>query len=369
MSAAPTTTVSFPGLGIDEFSFSRVAFSIGSKAVYWYGILILCGMIAAFAHAYVRSKREKIREDDLLDLTIFIILFGVLGARLYYVATTWGTGRYKTFLDVIAIWEGGLAIYGGVIAGIITAVIVCRVKKLNPLRVLDMAAPGVMLAQAIGRWGNFMNGEAFGEVIPEGSLLYPFRMGLLSEFTGPVMQYYHPTFLYESLWNVIGFILITLTYKHKKFNGQIVLSYLTWYGFGRMFIEGLRTDSLYVGTFRISQVVGLLCFVIGAGLLTAGFILSAKGKLPASWFGVIWASGAAGEAAAEAAAEGESEAATDETAGGESAENAAEEEANEAAEAEETSDVEADTEDKQDETAPEAGESADGGAETETEGK
>ena len=266
------TTVSFPGLGIGEFSFSRVAFTLFGRPVYWYGVIIMVGIIVAFAHALWRSKREGVTQDDLFDLAIFIVLFGVLGARLYYVATTWG--NYHSFLDVIAIWDGGLAIYGGIIAGILTILAVCRIKKMNILKVMDMIAPGVMIAQAIGRWGNFCNGEAFGEVVPEGSLLYPLRMGLVSDFTGPVMQYYHPTFLYESLWNVLGFVLITLSYKRKKFNGQIVLSYLTWYGFGRMFIEGLRTDSLYLFNWtiggepiRVSQALSLVMVLVSAFML------------------------------------------------------------------------------------------------------
>lgn len=280
------TTVSFPGLGIGEFSFSRVAFELFGKPVYWYGVIILCGILAAFAHAMWRAGREGVSRDDLLDLTIFTVLFGVLGARLYYVATTWG--NYDSFLDVIAIWNGGLAIYGGIIAGALTIYVVCRIKKINPLKVMDMVAPGVMLAQAIGRWGNFCNGEAFGEVVSAESWLYPFRMGLISEFTGKIMQYYHPTFLYESLWNLIGFTCITAFYKRKAFNGQILLSYLTWYGFGRMFIEGLRTDSLYVGSLRISQVVGFVCFLVGGALLIACLLLQRKGKLPPV-FEVQWA--------------------------------------------------------------------------------
>lgn len=279
------TTISFPGLGIGEFSFSRVAFSLFGKDVYWYGVIILCGIVAAFIHAYIRTKQEGIKEDHLLDLTIFIVLFGVIGARLYYVATTWN-GQYKNFIDVIAVWEGGLAIYGGIIAGVLTVIVTCKIKKLNVLKVLDMIGPGVMLGQAIGRWGNFCNGEAYGEVVREGSLLYPFRMGIISQFTGSTMQYYHPTFLYESLWNLVGFVLISFMYKHKKFNGQMILSYLTWYGFGRFFVEGLRTDSLYVGSLRISQVVGMICFIVGGGLLITGFILQSKGRLPASLFAV-----------------------------------------------------------------------------------
>lgn len=283
-----STTVSFPGLGIEEFSFDRVAFSLFGKDIYWYGVIIMLGIVAAFVHALVRAKQEGVKSDDILDVGIFTVLFGVIGARLYYVVTTLDTHQYKSFIDVIAVWEGGLAIYGGIIAGTVAIVLTCLYKKINPLKVTDCIAPGVGLAQAMGRWGNFMNGEAYGYEVAEDSLLYPFRMGLISDYTSSEMKYYHPTFLYESLWNILGFVLITLLYRKKKFNGQITLMYFTWYGFGRMFIEGLRTDSLYVGPLRISQVVGLICFVAGAALLTAGFILSHKGKLD-SWLTVHWA--------------------------------------------------------------------------------
>ena len=283
-----STTVSFPGLGIGEFSVDRVAFELFGKPIYWYGVIIMLGIVAAFAHALIRSKREGFTTDDVLDMGIFTVLFGVLGARLYYVVTTLDTHEYKNFIDVIAIWEGGLAIYGGIIAGCTALVLTAVYKKINPLKVMDAVAPGVMLAQAIGRWGNFMNGEAFGYEVPEGSFLYPFRMGLISDYTGSEMKYYHPTFLYESLWNIVGFVIITLLYRKKKFNGQVALMYFTWYGFGRMFIEGLRTDSLYVGPFRISQVVGAVCFLAGSALLIAGFILSHKGTLD-KWLTVRWA--------------------------------------------------------------------------------
>ena len=282
-----TTTVAFPGLEIEEFSFSRVAFSLFGKDIYWYGVIIMFGVIAAVLHAYFRSKREGIKVDDLLDLTIFIVFFGVLGARLYYVVTTLGNGRYHSFIDVIAIWDGGLAIYGGIIAGGLALVVVSLVKKINVFRVLDMVGPGVMLAQAIGRWGNFANGEAFGYEVAESSPLYFLRMGIVSDFTGSEMKYYHPTFLYESLWNILGFVIITLLYKKKKFNSQNALMYLCWYGFGRMFIEGLRTDSLYVGPFRISQVVGAVCFVVAGGLLVVGLIMRSKGKLDTLFGGLL----------------------------------------------------------------------------------
>ena len=285
-----STTVSFPGIGIGEFSFDRVAFEIFGKEIYWYGVIIMLGMVAAFIHTLLRGKQEGVKSDDILDIGIFTVVFGVIGARLYYVLTTLDSGHYKTFIDVIAVWDGGLAIYGGIIAGCTALVITSIVKKINPLKIMDMAGPGVMIAQAIGRWGNFMNGEAFGYEVPEDSLLYPFRMGLISEYTntGKEMHYYHPTFLYESLWNILGFVIISLVYRKKKFNGQMAFMYFAWYGFGRMFIEGLRTDSLYVGPFRISQVVGAVCFIAGVALIVTGLILVRKGKLE-KWLKVSWA--------------------------------------------------------------------------------
>ena len=304
------TTVSFPGLGIGEFTVDRVAFELFGKPIYWYGVIIMLGMVAAFIHTIIRSKREGFTTDDVMDLGIFTVLFGVLGARLYYVLTTLDTHEYKNFIDVIAVWEGGLAIYGGIIGGCTALVLTAIYKKINPLKVMDAVGPGVMIAQAIGRWGNFMNGEAFGYEVPENSLLYPFRMGLLSGYTetGNVMHYYHPTFLYESLWNIAGFVLICFLYRKKKFNGQVALMYFTWYGFGRFFIEGLRTDSLYVGPFRISQVVGLFCFVAGVTLMVVGAVLTRNGKFD-KWLTVRWAEPvpAEGEAVAENTDEGETE--------------------------------------------------------------
>ncbi len=282
------TTVSFPGLGIDEFTVSRVAFSLFGKDIYWYGVIIALGMMVAFVHAYLRTKQEGISADDILDVGIWTILVGVIGARLYYVLTTLDTGNYKNLIDVIAVWDGGLAIYGGIIGGASAIAVVCALKKINTLKAMDTIAPGVMIAQAMGRWGNFFNGEAFGYEVSPDSFLYRFRMGLVSDYTGNTMKYYHPTFLYESVWNIVGFILITCLYRKKRFNGQVTLAYFAWYGFGRMFIEGLRTDSLYVGPFRISQVVGALCFVVGVTLMVIGWVFRSRGKFD-RWLEVRWA--------------------------------------------------------------------------------
>ena len=279
--------VSFPGLGINEFALDNVAFTIGNFDVYWYGVIITCGIIFAFLYAAFRGKYESVIFDDLVDVGLWTVVLGVLGARLYYVLTSLEKYIPKPFnlweliKNMFDIRSGGLAIYGGIIGGILGIIIVTKVKKINTLKLLDMAAPGVMVGQLMGRWGNFFNGEAFGGIVESEHPLYFLRMGLISDntirdFGTREMVFVHPTFLYESLWNLTGFIIINALYKKKKFNGQIACMYLSWYGFGRFFIEGLRTDSLYVGPFRISQVVGILCFVVFGGLLVAGLVYSKK---------------------------------------------------------------------------------------------
>lgn len=289
-----TTTVSFPGLGIGEFTMDKVAvaFEIFGKPVEirWYGILITLGIVLAILYSLVRARREGISTDDLLDIGIFAIIFAIVGARTYYVLT-YGISNFfvydaegkiklwKTIVSIIAVWEGGIAIYGAIIAGALTVYLVCRHKKIKFTRAFDAISPAVMIGQIIGRWGNFVNGEAHGCVVNSSSPLYFLRMGLLpNEDSYTKMYYYHPTFLYESVWNLIGFLLINAFYKKKKFDGQIFLEYITWYGFGRMFIEGLRTDSLMLGVFRVSQLVGFACFIAGGALLVRGFILAKRAE-------------------------------------------------------------------------------------------
>ena len=284
-----TTTVSFPGLGIDEFTMNKIAlsFQLFGKdiEIRWYGILITLGIILAIVYASWRAKQENISTDDLLDMGIFAIIFGVIGARTYYVLTYGisnfvvknADGKIKlwdTFVSIIGVWNGGIAIYGAIIAGALAIYFVCRHKKINFLKAFDAIILGVMIGQILGRWGNFVNGEAHGGVVNSTSPLYWLRMGLQNNYGK--MSYVHPTFLYESLWNLVGFVIIHFIYKKKKFDGQIFLMYVTWYGFGRMLIEGLRTDSLMIGVFRISQVVGFLCFVVGTALLIRGFILARR---------------------------------------------------------------------------------------------
>ena len=278
-------TISFPGLGIGEFSIDPVAFEIPifkGIEVRWYGLLITLGIILAFTYCAFRAKQEGINFDNLLDIAIFTIIFSVIGARAGYVLFSLGDKTYDSFLDVIAIWNGGLQIYGAIIAGAITIFVVCKVKKLNTLKMLDAVSPAVMIGQIIGRWGNFCNGEAHGSVVSESSPLYFLRMGLsthnIEEYKGKMAEV-HPTFFYESMWNLVGFIIITALYTKKKFDGQIVLMYLTWYGFGRMFIEMLRTDQLKIGVFPVSVVIGAVCFVVGTILLIVNFVKARREKI------------------------------------------------------------------------------------------
>lgn len=250
--------ISFPGFGIGEFEIDSAAFSIGSLEVAWYAIIITFGMIIAVAYLLFRAKQIGIDSDTVIDYALFTIPIGIIGARLYYVIGD--IDSFHSFRDVINIRSGGLAIYGGIIAGAITVYVISRIKKISFLAFADCCTPGIILAQAIGRWGNFANGEAFGS---ETSIFC--RMGLKNALTDFELMYVHPTFLYESLWNLAGFIIANIFHKKRKYDGQIFLFVFGWYGLGRMFIEGLRADSLYGSIFgiefRMSQVLAALIFV------------------------------------------------------------------------------------------------------------
>ncbi len=262
--------ISFPGLGIGEFELDKIAISAehlgfmkkifgeGWGGVAWYGVIIMVGILLAAFYGISRAKIEGITTDDILDVTIVAVIVGVIGARIYYVVFY---GGYKWFCDLIAVWKGGLAIYGAVIGGIISLVIMSKIKRIPALRLLDIGASSIILGQAIGRWGNFVNAEAYGY---ETDL--PWRMGIGS---GDSAIFVHPTFLYESIWNFIGFVLIWSLYKKKKYDGQMFLIYLAWYGFGRMLIEGLRTDSLWLipNVVRVSQLLGAICFALCGAIL------------------------------------------------------------------------------------------------------
>ena len=256
--------VTFPKLGL-EFFVNSTAFSIGSFEVKWYGIIIATGLLLAVLYAMKRSPFYGIDPDKLLDAVIVGVICAVVGARLYYVIFTWDYFKDDPIRIITDFHQGGLAIYGGIIGGLLGGGIVAKVKKINVLACLDLAALGFLIGQGMGRWGNFTNQEAFGTPTD-------LPWGMLSENTGGVAV--HPCFLYESLWCLLGFVLLHFfSKKLQSYKGQIFFMYLVWYGFERMLVEGLRTDSLYVPfsifgyTPRVSQVLSALLVVAGVALL------------------------------------------------------------------------------------------------------
>jgi phosphatidylglycerol:prolipoprotein diacylglycerol transferase len=242
-----------------------VAFKVFGVPIMWYGVLIATGIIVAVVLSLREAKRIGEDEDNILDLLIWVLPAAIIGARTYYVLFQWG--YYKDHLnEVLAIRNGGLAIHGGVIAAFLVGYIYVKKKKLNFFRLADIIAPGLILAQAIGRWGNFINQEAFGGVVTEE---------FISHFPGFIKnqmyiqgQYYHPTFLYESIWNLIVFsFLIFYRKKFKKKDGELIAVYAIGYSIGRFFIEGMRTDSLMFGPLRVAQLVSLILIILGTVLL------------------------------------------------------------------------------------------------------
>ena len=263
MNPANYSSISFPFLGL-EMNPPRV-FSLGPLNIHLYGLAIGLGLILAVIYACRRSKEFGLKEDDILDGVLWITPFAIICARIYYVAFSWKDYAANP-LSVFAIWEGGIAIYGSVIGAVIGVIVLCKVKKLKVATVLDVTLLGFFIGQILGRWGNFFNREAFGAATDSF-----FRMGLYNTVTGS-WEYYHPTFLYESVWNLVGFILLHFLSKRRQYDGQIALGYAAWYGLGRCFIEGLRVDSLYWGPFRVSQVLaGLTCVTASAILLWQAF--------------------------------------------------------------------------------------------------
>lgn len=270
-----THTIAFPGLGF-EFELNRVAVEIFGHPIYWYGIIIACGFLLAVWFCYARAPRFGIKSDDLIDLLFFAVPLSIVGARIYYIIFYLDYFRTEDggldFMAMVRIWDGGLAIYGAVIAAFITAAVFCKMKKLNLFALADIGVFGLLIGQCVGRWGNFVNVEAYG-----GPTTLPWRMGIDAYVNGG-WQYMevHPTFLYESVWNLIGFVLLMIVAKKwRKFDGQIMLGYFLWYGFGRGLIEGLRTDSLYFFStgIRVSQMLGFVTALVAAVLLIYNLVI------------------------------------------------------------------------------------------------
>ena len=267
-----TSSISFPGLFGDWSIDPPASFMLFGRNIYFYGVIIALGFLLGITYCTKKAKRFGIREDDVYDLVLWLIPLSILGARLYFVLF-----KLDYYIahpgEILAIWNGGLAIYGGVIAGVIVMVLVCRHKKIPWQAMLDLIVYGLLIGQILGRWGNFMNREAFGAqtdifcrmqlTAPDGSFICV-----------------HPTFLYESLWNLVGLIGLVIWEKKggRRYDGQAALGYFFWYGLGRTWIEGLRTDSLYIGqtNIRVSQLLSAVLCLLSLTLL----IVNARRKHP-----------------------------------------------------------------------------------------
>ncbi len=243
-------------------ALNPIAFNLGPIQVHWYGIIIATGVILAVTLAVQEGKRQGIDPDNIYDMILWALPVALICARAYYVIFQWGYYKNNPG-EIIRIWDGGIAIYGSLIGAMIVVILFCRSRFIPVWKMLDVAAPTVIMAQAIGRWGNFMNQEAFGKVTS-----LQFLQGLhLPQFIINQMNisgaYRQPTFLYESIWSFLGFlVLISLRHNPGLFKrGEIFLAYVMWYSFGRFFVEGMRTDSLYWGPLRVSQILSIVLFV------------------------------------------------------------------------------------------------------------
>lgn len=252
--------VGFPKLGIDRIDICPYI-NVFEFNIYWYGIIIALGMSLAVLYAFFNSNKFGVDKNKMIDVIIVGIIVGICGARLYYVIFS-----FDYFSDnlwkIFDLRTGGLAIYGGVIFAFVSGFLVCKYKKIKFLPLADMASIGFLLGQGIGRWGNFMNIEAYGSHTD-------LPWGMTSNEIPINLQPVHPTFLYESIWCILGFILFNLLLRYRKFDGQVVLMYMVWYGFERFFVEGLRTDSLWLvpNVIRVSQLISIILFVVSVVLL------------------------------------------------------------------------------------------------------
>lgn len=271
-------TVEFPGLGL-EFTFNNTV-HIGNISIAWYGIIIAFGLLLAVIYGYKHFRKFGVDEDKAFNAILAGIIGGIVGARLYYVIFSWedygfDTSSFKAFMgsiyDIIATWNGGMAIYGGLIGALLAGSITAKICKVKLPPLLDLVGLGFLIGQGIGRWGNFVNVEAFGSntTLPwgmTGEIVSDYLASHQAEFAAAGITVdpsipVHPCFLYESIWCLLGFVILHFYSKRRRYDGEIFLLYLAWYGLGRSFIEGLRTDSLMIGSMRVSQLLAILLFI------------------------------------------------------------------------------------------------------------
>ena len=258
MIPANYSSISFPFLGI-EVNPPRVL-ELGPLTIHYYGAIIALGLVLAVMYCCKRGDQFGLKEDDILDGFLWITPFAIVCARIYYCAFSWHEYAADP-ISVLYIWNGGIAIYGSVIGAIIGMAVFAKIKKVKLTAVLDLIMIAFLIGQFIGRWGNFMNREAFGAATDSF-----FRMGLFNTKTN-AWEYYHPTFLYESVWNMVGFVILHFLSRRRQYDGQMALGYAMWYGLGRCMIEGLRVDSLWWGPFRVSQLLAGVTCIAAACLL------------------------------------------------------------------------------------------------------
>lgn len=262
----------FPNLGIEIDHLSRTAFTVFGQDIYWYGIFIGLGVILGVLLALHEAKRTGQNPDTYLDFIIYAMIIAIIGARLYYVIFSWDF--YSQHPEkIFAIREGGLAIYGGIIGGVLTAIVYSRVKKKNFWVMADTMAPSLILGQMLGRWGNFFNKEAFGGFTDNlFAMRYQLSQVRASDVTPDILQnlvtvngvdyiQVHPTFLYESFWSLCVFIILLILQRKKNFNGQVCATYFFGYALGRVWIEGLRTDQLCIGNVPVSQALSAVLII------------------------------------------------------------------------------------------------------------
>lgn len=246
---------------------NRVAIDLGFIQIYWYSIFILLGILAAALLIYKECKKQGIKGNEYTDLLFNTVIFGIIGARIYYVLFNLPY-YWNNKIEIFEIWHGGLAIHGGLLFGALYIFHFCKKHNIDKLKLIDMIVIGVIIGQAIGRWGNFFNKEAFGPVTSYITL----KQNLIPEFIIKGMkilgQYHEPTFYYESLWNIDGFIILLMVRRSKRIRvGQLTGIYLLWYSIGRLYIESLRMDSLMIKNIKVAQLVSILLIIIGIYLL------------------------------------------------------------------------------------------------------
>lgn len=253
---------------------NAIFLDLGSIKIYWYSVMILSGLLIGGTLAINEAKKWAITEDFMINLFFYLIPFAIIGARLYYVS--FNLDYYKTsVINIFKVWEGGLAIHGSIIAGLLFIIFYSKKHKINTFRLLDIIVVGLLIGQSIGRWGNFFNQEAYGSATSLAFLKSLFVPNFVIEGMQINGVYYHPTFFYESLWCLIGFIIILFVRRYKYIKiGQPTAFYLVWYGIGRFFIEGLRTDSLMYHNLKIAQFTSILMIIAGIIL----YIIKNKGS-------------------------------------------------------------------------------------------